>query len=111
NDLTRLEEKGLVKLPRLPAHASTNGHLFYLQTDNRQQRDEMLRFLNNNRVHAVFHYLPLHSSPFFIPRHDGRALPNADRFSETILRLPFFYELPLDIIDMICEKVVEFYLS
>ncbi|MCF6171655.1 MAG: dTDP-4-amino-4,6-dideoxygalactose transaminase [Bacteroidales bacterium] len=109
--LKHLEEKGLVKLPRLPEYATNNGHLFYLQADNRKQRDEMLNFLNNNRVHAVFHYLPLHSSPFYTPQHDGRALTNADRFAETILRLPFFYELPLDIIDMICEKVAEFYHS
>jgi len=110
-NLKHLEEKGLVKLPHIHANATNNGHLFYLQTDNPQQRDEMLSFLNNNGVHAVFHYLPLHSSPFFKPLHDGRELPHTNRFSETILRLPFFYELPLEIVDMVCERVENFYFS
>lgn len=110
-NLKPLEEKGLVRLPRILPDATNNGHLFYLQTDNAKQRDELLTFLNDNRVHAVFHYLPLHSSPFFKPLHDGRELPNADNFSETILRLPFFYELPLEIVDMICEQVEKFYFS
>jgi dTDP-4-amino-4,6-dideoxygalactose transaminase len=110
-NLKHLEEKGLVKLPRILPGATNNGHLFYLLTDNTQQRDEMLTFLNNNRVHAVFHYIPLHSSPYFRPLHDGRELPHADRFSETILRLPFFYELPLEVVDMVCEQVEKFYFS
>ena len=110
-NLKHLEEQGLVKLPRILPGATNNGHLFYLQTDHAQQRDEMLTFLNDNRVHAVFHYIPLHSSPFFKPLHDGRELPHADRFSETILRLPFFYELPLEIVDMICEQIEKFYFS
>lgn len=110
-NLKHLEEKGLVKLPHITADATNNGHLFYLQTDNLEQRDQMLHFLNNNRVHAVFHYIPLHSSPFFKTRHDGRQLEHADRFSDTILRLPFFYELPLEIVDMICEQVEKFYFS
>jgi len=110
-NLKHLEEKGLVKLPHIHADATNNGHLFYLQTDHKQQRDEMLDFLNNNRVHAVFHYLPLHSSPFYKSQHDGRELPHTDHFSETILRLPFFYELPLEIVDMVCEQVEKFYFS
>ncbi|RLD40018.1 MAG: dTDP-4-amino-4,6-dideoxygalactose transaminase [Bacteroidetes bacterium] len=109
--LKHLEDKGLVKLPRLPEYATNNGHLFYLQTDDQEQRDEMLDFLNNNEVHAVFHFIPLHSSPFYAAKHDGRELANADRFSNTILRLPFFYELPLEVVDIICEQVEKFYFS
>ncbi len=111
NALKHLEDKGLVKLPRLPEYATNNGHLFYLQTDDQEQRDEMLDFLNNNEVHAVFHFIPLHSSPFYAAKHDGRELANADRFSNTILRLPFFYELPLEVVDIICEQVEKFYFS
>jgi len=109
--LKHLEDKGLVKLPRLPEYTTNNGHLFYLQTDDQEQRDEMLDFLNNNEVHAVFHFIPLHSSPFYAAKHDGRELANADRFSNTILRLPFFYELPLEVVDIICEQVEKFYFS
>ncbi len=109
--LKHLEAKGLLGLPRLPDYATNNGHLFYLLLEDKKQRNEMLTFLNSNRVHAVFHYLPLHSSPFFSPQHSGRELHNANRFSDTLLRLPFFYELPLELVDMICEQVEKFYFS
>jgi dTDP-4-amino-4,6-dideoxygalactose transaminase len=44
-------------------------------------------------VHAVFHYLSLHSSPFYRDKHDGRSLPHSDRYSDALLRLPMFYKL------------------
>lgn len=110
-NLLPLEKKGLFKLPHLPSFATKNGHLFYLQFGTKEQRDEMLDFLNEQQVQAVFHYLPLHASPYFADKHDGRNLINANHFSETILRLPFFYELPLEVVDMICEKVEKFYHS
>ncbi len=110
HNLKPLEEKGMFKLPNIPEYAENNGHLFYLLLENEMQRNKMLDFLNNNYVHAVFHYLPLHKSPFFKNRHDGRKLPNAVRFSETLLRLPFFYELPLELVDFVSEKVKAFFL-
>ncbi|MFK5856848.1 MAG: dTDP-4-amino-4,6-dideoxygalactose transaminase [Bacteroidota bacterium] len=109
SNLLPLSKKGLFQIVKLPEFATNNGHLFYLLTENKDQRDELLDYLNNNMVHAVFHYLSLHSSPYYLKYHDGRELPNSDKFADTLLRLPLFYELPLDIVDMICEKVAEFY--
>ena len=104
-----LEEKNLVVIPHIPDFAVNNGHLFYLLLENRKQRDALIRFMDENHIMTVFHYLPLHSSPYFINKHDGRPLPNAERFADTIIRLPFFYELPLMIVDMIADKVIEFF--
>jgi len=109
NNLKPLENKGLLKLPQIPAFADNNGHLFYLLLNSNEQRNSMLEYLNNNYVHAVFHYLPLHLSPFYKDKHDGRLLPNAVRFAKTLLRLPFFYELPLELVDFVCEKVSRFF--
>ncbi len=109
DNLKPLEQKGLVKLPYIPDYAENNGHMFYLLLKNKEQRDKMLRFLNENYVHSVFHYLPLHLSPFYKNRHDGRELPNAVRYSKMLLRLPFFYELPLELVDFISEKVISFF--
>ena len=66
-------------------------------------------YLNRNNIHAVFHYLPLHQSPFFKDRHDGRALPNAERFADTIVRLPFYYELGRKEIDFVVDKIKGYY--
>ncbi len=108
-NLKPLEEKGLFHLPFIPDYAENNGHMFYLLLKNKKQRDEMLEYLNNNYVHSVFHYLPLHLSPFYKDKHDGRELANSVRYSETLLRLPFFYELPLELVDFVCDKVKSFF--
>jgi dTDP-4-amino-4,6-dideoxygalactose transaminase len=49
--------------------------------------------LREKNILAVFHYLSLHKSPFYKAKHDGRELPVSDRYSDCLLRLPFYYEL------------------
>ncbi len=108
-NLIPLADEGLFRLVKIPEFATNNGHLFYILTKNKEERNALLDYLNNNMVQAVFHYLSLHSSPYYTKFHDGRSLPNADKFSDTLLRLPLFYELPLEVVDMICEKVEAFF--
>ena len=108
-NLKILQEKNLANIPHIPEYATNNGHLFYLLLHDKKQRDALIDFLDKNHVMAVFHYLPLHNSPYFKNKHDGRLLINSERFSETIVRLPLFYELPLMIVDMISNKVKEFF--
>ena len=109
SNLLPLAKKGLLQIVEIPDFATNNGHLFYILAKNKTQRDELLDYLNNNMVQAVFHYLPLHSSPYYSKYHDGRMLPNTDRFADTLIRLPLFYELPLEIVDVICEKVENYF--
>jgi dTDP-4-amino-4,6-dideoxygalactose transaminase len=45
---------------------------------------------------AVFHYISLHKSPFYKENHDDRMLPETDKFTDCLLRLPLFYELESD---------------
>jgi dTDP-4-amino-4,6-dideoxygalactose transaminase len=52
-----------------------------------------MNFMKNNGVQTTFHYLPLHSSKYYEDKHDGRKLPNCDRYADTLVRLPLFYEL------------------
>ncbi len=107
--LKPLEEKGLIKLPHIPKYATNNGNMFYIIANNPKERDKLLKYLNRNNVHAVFHYLPLHLSPYYRDKHDGRELPNAVRYSDCIIRMPFYYELTLRDINYIVKKVGEFY--
>ncbi len=110
SNLIPLAKIGFFELIDIPDFATNNGHVFYLLTKNKEQRDELLDHLNNNMVQAVFHYLPLHNSPYYKKLHTGEELKNTDKFAETLIRLPLFYELPLEVVDMICEKVKEFYM-
>ncbi|MCC7053585.1 MAG: dTDP-4-amino-4,6-dideoxygalactose transaminase [Gemmatimonadaceae bacterium] len=79
--------------PVLPAWATNNGHMFYLVAPDLGQRSELIRRLKADGILAVFHYVSLHSSPYFHRLHDGRPLPNCDRFADGLLRLPLYYEL------------------
>ena len=85
--------KNSIQLPIIPDFATNNGHMFYLTCQNIQQRTEILDALKQNNIFAVFHYISLHSSPYYLEKHDGRVLQNTDNFTDTLLRLPLFYEL------------------
>jgi dTDP-4-amino-4,6-dideoxygalactose transaminase len=108
--LAPLEEKGFVKRPFIPQYATVNGNMFYLEAADRATRDRLLDHLKKHGIGAVFHYFPLHASPYYHSRHDGRPLPNARRFSDTILRLPFFYSLSQKQIDYIAKILWRFFL-
>ncbi len=82
-----------IQLPVLPEFASNNAHMFYLICRDAMQRTQLITHLKEQNVHAVFHYLSLHESPFYQEKHDGRALPNSDGYTERLLRLPLYYEL------------------
>lgn len=74
-----------------------NSHLFYLLFESGNSRKAYIQKLNESGILAVFHYQSLHKSDFskrYFPDQYERNLPNADRFSNTLLRLPLFYELP-----------------
>lgn len=91
--LLPLEEKGLFRLPVIPDYASNNAHMFYLTCASGEVRTDLIAHLKAANINAVFHYQSLHCSPFYHDKHDGRELPNSDRFSECLVRLPMFFEL------------------
>ena len=97
-----------VLLPILPQYASNNGHMFYIVLKNVSQRTQLISKLKENEIHAVFHYISLHSSDFYHEKHDGRVLENSDKFTDCLLRLPLFYELELETIDSIVSIISKF---
>ena len=68
--------------------------MFYLILPSRQQRDNLLEYLRVRDIHAVFHYVPLHSSPMGCSfGYKEGDLPITEDLSGRLLRLPFFYEI------------------
>ena len=98
-----------VGLPVLPDYATCNGHLFYLVCRDRAERDALIIYLGQRRILAVFHYLALHRSPYYAARHDGRALPWADHYTNCLVRLPLFYELARPDQERVIAAVLAFY--
>lgn len=109
NGLKSLSDSIRIKIPHLPEYSSNNAHLFYVTVDNIEIRDQLIKHLKNNGINAVFHYLSLHRSTYYVTKHDGRILPNSDHFSDCLLRLPFFFELKTAQHDLIIESLHSFF--
>ena len=83
-------------LPLIPDYATNNAHMFYLLFPDLAKRSDFIAKMKAQDVSCVFHYLPLHSSEYYRAKHDGRALPNCDRYADTLVRLPLYYGLEPD---------------
>lgn len=97
-----------IQLPFVPEYATNNGHMFYLICDSIEYRTRLMEFLKENGVQSTFHYLPLHSSAYYKDIHGDRALPNCDRYGDCLVRLPLFYELTDEQIDLIINLIKKF---
>ena len=97
-----------VRLPIVPEYATNNAHMFYLLCPSLEYRTALMRYLKENDVMAVFHYLPLHNSNYYVEKHGNRPLPNCDYYGDCLVRLPLFYELTDMEIKKIIKHIVEF---
>jgi len=109
NTLKPLEEQGKLKLPITPAYATNNAHMFYLVCSNLNDRTKLIEHLKSNQVSAVFHYLSLHKSPYYKSQYHGKELINSDHFSNTLVRLPFYYELSETDQNKVIDSIKGFY--
>jgi dTDP-4-amino-4,6-dideoxygalactose transaminase len=91
--LSPLQKEGLIYLPFIPLNASNNAHIFYIVCRSLDERSGLIDHLKRHDIMAVSHYLPLHLSAYYHERHDGRHLPNAERFANCLLRLPLYFTL------------------
>jgi dTDP-4-amino-4,6-dideoxygalactose transaminase len=98
-----------VRLPVIPDYATNNGHMFYLVCSSLQQRTALIEHLKNDNIHAVFHYLSLNNSPYYHDKHDGRTLVNSDKYTDQLVRLPFYYELSLTDVERIIDSIKRFF--
>lgn len=92
-ELKPLEESGYIRLPFIPDYATNNAHMFYIVCRSLEERSDLIASLKDKQVMAVFHYLSLHKSPYYAENHNGRELPMSDAYSDTLLRLPFYFGL------------------
>ena len=103
--LKPLSEAGRFTLPDIPEYATNNAHMFYLVLPDLEKRTELIQRLRDEDILAVFHYLSLHSSPYYSDKHDGRPLPQSDRYSDCLVRLPMYYDLEMDTVRRICDII------
>jgi dTDP-4-amino-4,6-dideoxygalactose transaminase len=92
--LAPLEQRGLLRRPVIPPHCQHNGHLYYILVASEIERRKVLDELKRNGIGAVFHYVPLHSSPAglrFGRSHGDLALTTS--LSQRLIRMPMWYGL------------------
>lgn len=105
-----LFDNGDVSGPVVPDDCVGNGHMFYLRTKNLDQRTRLISYLGSKGILAVFHYVPLHAS---VAGNKYGRFHNEDRHtssvSDTLVRLPVFYNLQDNHMEYIAFCVIEFY--
>ena len=105
-----LKDVEQILLPRIPDYAVNNGHAFFIICRSLDERSALIAWLKERGISSVFHYLSLHKSVYSQKRGwDKAELPEADRYTDCLLRLPMFKELTHDEIDRVVNAIKEFY--
>lgn len=108
--LKELADKEYIQLPFIPDGCSHNAHMFYIKCKDIDERTKLIEFLKTKEIFTAFHYVPLHSSKAGLKcsRFNGE-----DKYttveSERLLRLPMYYNIKVNDIEYIIEKIISFY--
>jgi len=109
-ELESLEKKGFFRRPFFDDKSTCNGHIFYIITRSPIERDNLIQYLENCGINSLFHYVPLHSSPAGkkFGKFSGKLI-NTEQISQKLLRLPLYYGMTDDDIDIVIESICNFY--
>jgi len=108
--LAPLAAQEFIELQHIPDTAETNGHITFISLQSRGVRDALIAHLNGQGIKAVFHYIPLHSSPFGQTLgYSSDDLPVTEDRSARLLRLPMYHELSDADIDRISDAIHAFF--
>ena len=108
--LSELEKKEYIEFGVIPDECTNNAHMFYIKVRDLENRTDLLNFLKENGIQAVFHYVPLHSAP--AGRKFGR-FNGEDRYttkeSERLIRLPLFYSISDEEVEYTIEMLLKYF--
>jgi dTDP-4-amino-4,6-dideoxygalactose transaminase len=107
DELSHWGEQNAIELPSIPYGATNNAHIFYLMLPSAIAREHLITHLRKSDILTVFHYISLHKSVFYQNRYDGQELPNSDRISDCLVRLPMYYDLSERDLGRIVEVIRE----
>lgn len=110
--LKDLANQGFFSMPDIPEYATNNAHMFYLVCRSLEERTQLIAYLKQHGVTAPFHYLSLHLSEYY-KSVDGSIpkLPNCDKFADRLVRLPLYYELTSEDVNLIVKDVASYYVT
>ncbi|SDZ88957.1 dTDP-4-amino-4,6-dideoxygalactose transaminase [Selenomonas ruminantium] len=106
-----LERRGIIECPKIPEGCVHNAHMFYIKCKDLNTRQAYIRYMKENDILCVFHYVPLHSSP--AGKKFGRFHGN-DQYTTTesdrLVRLPLYYNIAEENVDKVINRTLEFFL-
>jgi dTDP-4-amino-4,6-dideoxygalactose transaminase len=109
--LKPLEENGYVVLPQIPDYATNNGHLFYIECRNIEERTRLIEWMKDKEIQLAFHSLSLHKSDYYTNAvQNTPELPNCDRYADCLVRLPMYFELSDDDVSLIISQTKAFFI-
>ena len=105
-----LEERGIITLPTIPEECVHNAHMFYIKCKDLETRQEYIKYMKDNDILCVFHYVPLHSAPAGLKfgrfvGEDEHTTPDSDR----LVRLPMYYNIAKDDLEKVINKSLDFF--
>ena len=106
----KYEKAGRIRRPIIPQDCTHNAHMYYVLFNDLATRTKFIEYLKTNGITPTFHYIPLHSSP--AGEKYGRvagSMAVTDRISDTLVRLPLFYELSNDDLSRIFAVIDKFF--
>jgi dTDP-4-amino-4,6-dideoxygalactose transaminase len=110
NGLQTIADQGKIELPFIPEYAQHNAHMFYLKTANLEERSRLIAHLKQSGISAVFHYIPLHSSPAGVKYTTFFGEDKyTTRDSMRLLRLPLYVGLQDAEVQLIIDEIIKFY--
>lgn len=105
-----LEEKGIIELPTIPSDCVHNAHMFYIKTKDLDTRQEFIKFMKDNEILCVFHYVPLHSAPAGLKFGRFNGIDEHTTIdSDRLVRLPMYYNIAKEDLEKVIEKTIEFF--
>lgn len=103
-----LEEKGKLIRPYIPNYAKHNAHMYYIILPNEETRNTLMENLKERGISAVFHYIPLHTSPMGIKLGYKKGdLPVTEEYAGRLLRLPLYADMTEDETEYVCKTIDE----
>jgi dTDP-4-amino-4,6-dideoxygalactose transaminase len=108
--LAPLVDAGAIRVQSIPQHCASNFHMFYILVEDLPTRTRLIEHLKRDGVHAVFHYVPLHTSPVGESMgYRAGMLPVTEYCADRIVRLPLYAGLRDDEADRIIDSVRGFF--
>lgn len=110
--LQPLAERGMLTLPKVLQHNKVNYHLYAILCKNEHERSNLIDHLKSRNIGAVFHYIPLHSSPAgkaHARTASGEDLPVTNMISSQLLRLPVYYDITIEEQNYVVNALNDFY--